>query len=59
MNQRPRILVSRELSRRQLLKYSSLAAGATLGSSLLAACGGDDGGDGAVVAVASRDPAAS
>ncbi len=46
MNQRPRILVSRELSRRQLLKYSGLAAGATLGSSMLAACGGDDGGDG-------------
>lgn len=36
----------RELSRRQLLKYSGLGVAAVAGSSFLAACGGDGGGGG-------------
>jgi peptide/nickel transport system substrate-binding protein len=40
------IRLSRELSRRQLLKYSGLGVAAVAGSSFLVACGGDDGGGG-------------
>ncbi|TDT31170.1 ABC transporter substrate-binding protein [Naumannella halotolerans] len=42
MNNRPGL--TRELSRRQLLKYSGMAGAAIAGSSFLSACGDDSGG---------------
>lgn len=44
MNQNTRR--NREISRRQLLRYSGLGVAAVAGSSFLAACGGDDEGGG-------------